>query len=488
MIKLLVALIKTILASLLFLKSRQIRSFVLRDVRLGGRFTRVQAPTTFKFPQQPEVHIDEMVLRAADILIAEENYPMQRVTSQTSGPSPSQRVKLISQSLDYTTMSLLAKELKQLVVPAKVENIIQDDAYNLYIECKTGASGPLWLHVCWHPDYAHIGIEAPPQRIDGNVFSLASTLRGLLKQQTIVNVQILSNWDRIIAIDFNDRLESHSSQPPTSNKRLLLEVMGARSNVLLISLPENEILACGYQVSAASSTRPLQTGSVYSVPPISLGAGLFDPAEFFCSKATTNSNNNKGVVELCDALLGAGGGDQSIDKALVKCFKGISPNIAKLMSSKISEQSRVAAMDQSTALPLTVNDLLSNKAAALYLDNTLRLWISTIGFTSAPCAENSGGQDLRCVVEPSHILTPEGQSLFVPIQFKHNHQNNDSSDSTMKTTHAPLLLFVTSYFTRRQRQDRFAVLQRSCTRKLQSLQKKASKFLDGFTEQLEEAR
>ena len=49
------------------------------------------------------------------------------------------------QSMDYTSILLATEELQHLLIPSKVENIVQEDPFNLFVCLKTLNSGNVLL-------------------------------------------------------------------------------------------------------------------------------------------------------------------------------------------------------------------------------------------------------------------------------------------------------------------------------------------------------
>lgn len=61
------------------------------------------------------------------------------------------------QSVDFTTALLMSRDLKQSIVPARIENVYQLDAHNVALHLRT-LEGNMWLHVCWHPKGARCDV------------------------------------------------------------------------------------------------------------------------------------------------------------------------------------------------------------------------------------------------------------------------------------------------------------------------------------------
>ena len=53
------------------------------------------------------------------------------------------------QSFDYTSMYLAINELQKTCIPAKVENIVQEEKFNIAIQIKNTLGNLLWIHLSW---------------------------------------------------------------------------------------------------------------------------------------------------------------------------------------------------------------------------------------------------------------------------------------------------------------------------------------------------
>jgi len=205
-------------------------------------------------------------------------------------------------------MFLTCNELSAKLVPGRIENIVQLDLHNIAFQVRTSREAYVWLHLCWHYQAARISLGIPPPIQESSPYSFASTLRHLLKGFSIVNISFPNSFERIIEITLSERL----LDPP--KWIIKIEVMGARSNVILLSANDNAIQACAYQVSSSKSVRPLQTGIIYQNPPI--GGGIFTPQQSFESYSQFYSRlmSNPKI---------------SLMKAMVSCYRGMSPNIVR---------------------------------------------------------------------------------------------------------------------------------------------------------------
>ena len=136
-----------------------------------------------------------------------------------------------TQAVDYTSLMLSVEELARSedIVPSKVENIVQLDENNLIIGVKGLTSEVTWLQFCWSASAARMGLAYPPPRTEANPYSFGATLRALLKGKTLTRIRMPSAFERIVEVEFSDKVSSSSPK-----WILVLEVIGSRSNLVLV--------------------------------------------------------------------------------------------------------------------------------------------------------------------------------------------------------------------------------------------------------------
>jgi hypothetical protein len=125
-------------------------------------------------------------------------YPLKSI-------STSRLVALRAQSLDYTSLYLSVKELAQISVPGKVENVVQENEYNIFLGIKTMTGTNVWLQFCWHPSAARIGLGYSPPRGETTPYSFAATLRALLRSHSVTKIHLSTSFDRIAEVHFSER-------------------------------------------------------------------------------------------------------------------------------------------------------------------------------------------------------------------------------------------------------------------------------------------
>ena len=125
--------------------------------------------------------------------------------SSVSSYSSPRLAPLSAQSLDYTSLYLSVQELAKVSVPGKVENIIQENEYNIFFGIKTVTGNNVWLQFCWHPSAARIGLGYAPPRGETIPYSFAATLRALLRGYSVTKIHIPTAFDRIAEVEFSER-------------------------------------------------------------------------------------------------------------------------------------------------------------------------------------------------------------------------------------------------------------------------------------------
>ncbi|TAF57554.1 MAG: fibronectin/fibrinogen-binding protein [Oscillatoriales cyanobacterium] len=169
------------------------------------------------------------------------------------------------QPVDYTTLKALAIELRDRWIPSRLEQVYQLDRTRLALALRT-IERRAWLHICWHPQAAHVAIgDAPPKGAD--TFTFSDQLRHQLKGLALVEVADIAPWERVLDFRFarrpGDAIIWH----------LYVEIMGQYSNAILVDR-DAAIVTAAHQVSSQqSSVRPILTGKPYEIPP-----SLTDPS------------------------------------------------------------------------------------------------------------------------------------------------------------------------------------------------------------------
>ena len=281
------------------------------------------------------------------------------------------------QALDYTSIAVIVSELYGIIVPSKVENVIQDGDDSIYISIRTSSNNNYWLQLCWDTMYSRIVIGQPPAQTDSaslTSYSFGTILRTLLRDLYLTDIHITHPFERIVALTFAEKINVESSV----KYKLILEVMSARSNVILVT-SDNIIQACAYQVPLSKSVRSLQTSNPYYPPP--LGGGLWYPTDCLTSSASSTLEFDSFVKNLKDQ-------NSNIVKSLVSTYKGISPNLANIMIHRVSTIS-----DVPLSYDTNVNSVTKDQYLLLY--NIFIAWVLFITSTS-----NSSLEPMKVIARP----------------------------------------------------------------------------------------
>jgi predicted ribosome quality control (RQC) complex YloA/Tae2 family protein len=269
--------------------------------------------------------------------------------------------------------------------------------------------------------------------------------------------------------------------------------MGARSNAILVSHEDNVIQACAYQVSSTTTVRPLQTGGVYQAPPS--GGGIFSPIY----KDSVEEKDYLPVFSMRLKEL-----DVTVERSLVSCYRGMSPNIAR----RILEASKV---DGST-MAKTLNDV--------DIRNIFRhfsAWSSIFDRSTATRMHLTEGPLPVMSIQPQLVEYGDKKNQeFCPISFPHSVPQQDTAAASVEIEaevgeHNPTDLitsanpetdadgasqgsslvvskFLLSFYSLYERKAAFKLLHASCEKKVSLRIKKASKILKDFKEQEKDAR
>lgn len=163
------------------------------------------------------------------------------------------------QQVDFTTLTAACCELRSQWLPARIEQVVQQDRFTVYIALRT-LDHRGWLSLSWHPQAARICMGTPPPK-GADTFTFSQQLRHQLNGLALIAVEPIADWERVIDLQIGQR-----PQAPV-DWHVYVEIMGKYSNVILTN-GENRIVTAAHQVSAQqSSVRPIQTGDLYQPPP-----------------------------------------------------------------------------------------------------------------------------------------------------------------------------------------------------------------------------
>lgn len=225
------------------------------------------------------------------------------------------------QPVDLTTLVAVCAEIEKNCLPARLEQVYQPNSLTLYLQLRT-ATAKHWLLVSWHPQAARIHLSEQPQR-QPDTFTFSQQIWHQVANLALVSIKVVRPWDRIVQLEFAKRPDDQVLW------RLYIEVMGKRSNVILVN-SENLIVTAAHQVSDRQSRlRSIQTGDLYELPPLRL-----DPAP----------NMGEPFDQWRDRLSLI---PQSIRSSLLKNYQGTSSSLIQLLldSALISGEQNNSELD-----------------------------------------------------------------------------------------------------------------------------------------------
>lgn len=167
------------------------------------------------------------------------------------------------QPVDITTLKAVCHELTTQWLPARCEQVVQQDRNTVCLGLRTFERRG-WLLISWHPQAARIHIgTAPPKQPD--TFTFSQQLKHQFSGLALTRIDFLAPWERAIDIQFARRPD----EPAVWH--LYVEIMGKYSNVLLTNA-QQEIITAAHQVNEQqSSVRTIRTGGTYRPPPAIMG-------------------------------------------------------------------------------------------------------------------------------------------------------------------------------------------------------------------------
>lgn len=359
------------------------------------------------------------------------------------------------QALDYTSLTVLVSELRDIIIPSKVENVIQDGDDSIYISIRTSSNKNYWLQLCWDNMYSRVCLGQPPAQGDSlTSYSFGTILRTSLRDLYLTDISIAQPFERVVGITFADKISTETQ----SKYKLILEVMSARSNVILVT-NDNIIQACAYQVPSSKSIRSLQTSNTYSSPPSTLG-GLYYPTDHLLS---VSSELNKFVKNLKDQ-------NCSIKKSIISAYKGVSPNLANILIYRVSTMSNMPF-----SYDMHVNDVSDQQFALLY-----KIFIAWVMFITN---STSTADSIRVSTQPS-IHATNSQAEYNLIDFT---ETASQLPGAITSSSNVFNLFINSMYSKYQNQKLFTLRKVRCERKLENLVAKYDSLRDIHQMQLQEA-
>ncbi len=165
-------------------------------------------------------------------------------------------------SFDGFFTHAMVNELKETLIGGSIKKIFQPFEQEIHLQIRSNRRN-YRLVSSIHPSYyrIHLSDEKPNNPEQAPMFTMV--LRKHIENSQILDIRQIDN-DRIIELELTGRDELGDQR----NYRLIFELMGRHSNILLIDNNRQTIIDCIKHVSSAiNSYRGLQPGSLYLRPP-----------------------------------------------------------------------------------------------------------------------------------------------------------------------------------------------------------------------------
>jgi predicted ribosome quality control (RQC) complex YloA/Tae2 family protein len=233
------------------------------------------------------------------------------------------------QPVDVTTLSAVREELRSHWLPARVEQLRQEDSFSVQILLRT-LDQSAWLVCSHHPQSARIHMrqfrDRGPTQKPPNPQAFISQLQDCLQGKVLVQIEQPA-WERVLILHFASRPD----QPATH--RLYVEIMGKYSNLVLTDAEaQNTILNCAHVVTDTQSRlRPMGPGDRYSPPP-----PLTSPEPSLAIPFT--------AWQARVSLL-----PKSLDQSLIQSYRGISKSLTHQMLTQAQISVTAKTQDLSEA-------------------------------------------------------------------------------------------------------------------------------------------
>lgn len=208
-------------------------------------------------------------------------------------------------SFDGLFTYAITKELNTTISNGKITKIHQPYKYDLIFQVRAGGKNHR-LFLSAHPSYARIHLTNESYENPSEPPMFCMLLRKHLEGGVIENIQQL-DMERIIVIDIKSRNELGD----LTKKRLMVEIMGRHSNIILVDKDRNLILDSVKHLSpAVNRHRTILPGQQYVLPP---GQGKVNPMDADEDVILKKLDFNSG----------------KLDQQLVQQFAGVSPLFSK---------------------------------------------------------------------------------------------------------------------------------------------------------------
>ncbi|HZH60901.1 MAG TPA: NFACT family protein, partial [Metabacillus sp.] len=208
-------------------------------------------------------------------------------------------------SFDGLFTYTITEELKKSLINGKITKIHQPYKYDLIFQVRSGGKN-YKLFLSAHPSYARLHLTNESYENPSEPPMFCMLLRKHLEGGVIERID-QPGLERIVIIDVRSRNELGD----VTVKRLMIEIMGRHSNIILVDKERDMILDSVKHLSpAVNRHRTVLPGQTYVLPPDQGKANPFEAdEELLLRKLDFNSGK--------------------IDQQIVQHFSGISPLFAR---------------------------------------------------------------------------------------------------------------------------------------------------------------
>ncbi|APH05309.1 Rqc2 family fibronectin-binding protein [Bacillus weihaiensis] len=232
-------------------------------------------------------------------------------------------------SFDGLFTYTITNEIREVLQNGKIAKIHQPYKYDLIFHVRSGGKN-YKLFISAHPSYARIHLTNESYENPSEPPMFCMLLRKHLEGGVIEHIEQLET-ERIIMIDVRSRNELGD----VTTKRIMIEIMGRHSNIILLDKERMVILDSIKHLSpAVNRHRTVMPGQPYVLPP---------------SQGKTNPllADEETILKKLDFNAG------KIDQQIVQQFSGVSPLFAKEVAYR-------AGLTNRTTIPASFTGMIQN--------------------------------------------------------------------------------------------------------------------------------
>lgn len=163
--------------------------------------------------------------------------------------------------LDGISTHLLARELKDRLVGARIDKIYQPTRFEVYLTVRTNSEN-LRLLLCCDPQNPRVQLSSSMRENPQMPPNFCMLLRKHLSGARILDVAC-PNYERILSITVSVTDELHD----TTTKRLIIEMMGRYSNIVFLNAEDRIIDSLVHVDASNSRVREIMPARIYEAPP-----------------------------------------------------------------------------------------------------------------------------------------------------------------------------------------------------------------------------